>query len=687
MKKLKSNAALILFIAFVVFNYQCTTSKKTKMTKLQTSVNKPIDITDLDLSVSPKEDFYQYATGGWQKKNPLPDDESRFGTFDQLAKETNQKIKDIITCLDPAKYDRNSIEWKIATFYKLGMDTEKIEADGLSPITEILTRIDDISTKRDLIKITYELHSIGIPALFGFYGAADRKDSNNQIAYLSQGGLGLPNRDYYVNDDERSKQIRDGYVDYIQKIFSISGYEAFAETWSSIIMKFETSLAEKSMTNLELRDPFATTNRLSLQEIQGLCPDFNLIKYFDYTKLNNQQFVNVGQPEFFKRLNEVYNEFTIEEWKIYFKWKVLNYSAPYLGKEFTDANFEIYGRVLTGTQEQQERWRRVVNRVNSSLGEAVGQIFVRQYFPPEAKKRMEELVENLRIAFGERIKNLDWMSDVTKQHALEKLQAIRVKIGYPEVWKDYSNLIIKDDNYLSNIFRSNKFDYEFMISKIGKPVDKTQWFMNPQTVNAYYSASMNEICFPAGILQPPFFYMDADDAVNYGAIGVVIGHEMTHGFDDKGRNYDKDGNLNNWWTDEDAENFNLRAQVLVDRYNAIHVLPDLTADGKLSLGENIADYGGLKIAYDALQIALKEKTTEKIDGFTPEQRFYLAYAKIWGQNIRETEIRRRTKEDVHSLGRWRVNGQLPGIKEFQDAFDIKEGDKMYLPPEKWINIW
>ncbi|MFQ3579511.1 MAG: M13 family metallopeptidase [Bacteroidales bacterium] len=687
MKKVKSKALIFLFIVFTVFNYQCTTSKKTEMTKPETTINKPIDITDLDLSVSPKEDFYQYATGGWQKKNPLPDDESRFGTFDQLAKETNQKIKDIITGLDPAKYDKNSIEWKIATLYKLGMDTEKIESDGLKPISEILTAIDNISDKKDFIKLTYELHSMGIPSLFGFYGAADRKDSNNQIAYLSQGGLGLPNRDYYINEDERSKQIREGYVNYIKKIFSIAGYETLAESWSSAIMKFETSLAEKSMTNLELRDPFATTNRLSPEEINNLCPDLNIIKYFDYTGLKSQQIVNLGQPEFFKRLNEIYNEFTIEEWKIYFRWRVLNYSAPYLGKEFTDANFEFYGRVLTGAQEQQEKWRRVVNRVNSSLGEAVGQIFVRQYFPPEAKKRMEELVENLRIAFGERIKNLDWMSDVTKQQALEKLQAIRVKIGYPEVWKDYSNLIIEDDNYLSNIFRSNRFDYEYMISKIGKPVDKNQWFMNPQTVNAYYSASMNEICFPAGILQPPFFYMNADDAVNYGAIGVVIGHEMTHGFDDKGRNYDKHGNLKNWWTDEDAENFNQRAQILVDRYNAIYVLPDLTADGKLSLGENIADYGGLKIAYDALQIALKNKPVELIDGFTPEQRFYLAYAKIWGQNIRETEIRRRTKEDVHSLGRWRVNGQLPGIEEFHDAFGIKEGDKMYLPPEKWANIW
>ncbi len=673
------------FIAFASI-ISCN-SGNNKMEK-EKQILKTINIADLDTTTSPTEDFYQYATGGWQKNNPLPDEESRFGSFDLLAKETNQKVNDLIIDLTKKDNAINSIEWKIATFYSLGMDSTKLDKDRLKPVEEYFKKIDNISNKDEVIKLIAEFHKNGISSSFTIFGSADSENSDMEIAYLYQGGLGLPNRDYYISNDARSVDIKNEYKKFISKMFEL--YEVKdnnPDLISKIIFDFEYKLANSSMTNLELRDPYATTNRMTINELSKLSPDFNFEKYFEYIGLKNQEILNLSQPKFFADFSKVFKTTELSTLKLYLKWNLINSSSAYLNTEITNASWEFYGKYLTGALIQQARWRKVVNKTNSCLGEAVGQLFVKEYFPPQAKQRMEILVENLREAFAIRIKNLDWMSDITKEKALEKLIAINVKIGYPNKWKDFSKLKIENDYYYTNILRANKFEFDDMISKIGKPVDKEQWFMNPQTVNAYYSSSMNEICFPAGILQAPFFYLEADDAVNYGAIGVVIGHEMTHGFDDKGRSYDKHGNLKDWWTEEDAKRFDEKSKVLVDRFENIDILPDLKADGKLSLGENIADYGGLKISYDALMIALNGKNPEKIDGFTAQQRFYLAYAKIWGQNIRPTEMRRRTKEDVHSLGEWRVNGQVPGIKEFHEAFGVKPGDKMYLPEDKWASIW
>ncbi len=687
-KIMKSKIIITLIIISTIYITSCNTKPKEMDNTSTIEEVKAINLSDLDTTVNPSEDFYQYATGGWQKNNPLPDEESRFGSFDVLAKETSQKVNDLITKLSEQENEAYSIEWKIEKFYSLGMDTAKLDKDGLSPIIPEMEKIDAISNQSDLIKEIAHLHKTGIPTAFYIYGSADREDSDMQIAYLYQGGLGLPNRDYYTADDARSKEIRTKYLEHIERMLILAGFnEDYAAKDAKNIYNLEYKMAVKSMTNLDLRDPFKTTNRIDIKELQETSPDFDFRLYFNEINLPVPGTINLSQPEFFKELSKLVKTTDLEIWKTYLKWNLINYSAPYLHNDIVVANWEFYGKFLTGALTQQPRWRRVVSRTNSCLGEGVGQLFVKEYFPPEAKERMISLVENLRAAFAERINNLEWMSEETKLKALQKLSSINVKIGYPDEWRDYENLNIEDDSFLANILRANEFEFEYMISKIGKPVDKNEWFMNPQTVNAYYSPNMNEICFPAGILQPPFFYMNADDAVNYGAIGVVIGHEMTHGFDDKGRNYDLDGNLNDWWTEEDAKHFDSRSQVLVERFDNIKVLTDLNADGKLSLGENIADYGGLVISYDALMKALNGESPDKIDGFTAEQRFYLSYAKIWAQNIRDTEIRRRTKEDVHSLGKWRVNGQLPGIENFHKAFDINSEDNMYMPPEKWATIW
>ena len=645
-----------------------------------------INLADMDTSVDPGQDFDGYANNGWKKLNPLPADRARFGSFDKLAEVAEKQLNELIKETSSKQNEKGSIADKTATLFNLGMDTAKIAQQGITPLAPYFQEIDKLATIDDVEIEIAKFHNYGFAPLFGFYGSADAKNSSMVIAQLTQAGIGMPDRDYYLNDDERSKDLRTKYVIYVEKLFKLLGDdEATAKKSAQTIMSIETRLAKASMTRLEQRDPHKTYNKTTTKGLIELSPSFDWNRYFVSQGVGDPGEININQPLFITEVSKMLKEVPVEDWKIYLRWNLINGTASYLSDDFVNTKFDFYGRAMSGTEQMRPRWKRVLEVTSDALSEAIGQLYVAKYFPAEAKERMLKLVENLRISLGERIKNLEWMGAETKLKALEKLSAINVKIGYPDKWRDYSGLQIVDDSYVRNVIRSNQFETAFNYSKINKPVDKTQWFMSPQTVNAYYAPDMNEIVFPAAILQPPFFFLKGDDAVNYGAIGVVIGHEMSHGFDDEGRKYDKVGNLTDWWTAEDSKRFDERTKVLVDQFSSFVVIDSIHADGKLSLGENIADLGGLNISYQAFKLASKE--TQKIDGFTPDQRFYLAYAHVWAQNIRDKEILRRTKEDPHSLGKFRVVGPLKNLPEFYAAFNIKPGQPMYLDEAQRAKIW
>ena len=645
-----------------------------------------INLANLDQTVDPGQDFDAFANNGWKKLNPLPGDRARYGAFDQLAEVAEKQLNELVKETASSKNEKGAVADKTATLFNLGMDSAKLEQQGVAPLKPYLAEIDKITSMEDVEIAIAKLHSYGFSPLFNFYGSTDAKNSSMVIAQLSQSGIGMADRDYYVNDDPRSKDLREKYILYIGKMFSLMGIEeALSMKYAEIIMKMETRLAKASMTRLERRDPHKTYNKTTTKGLIELSPAFNWNRYFVSQGVNDPGEINLNQPDFLREVSSMLKDVPVEDWKTYLRWNLVNNTASYLSDSFVNTSFDFYGRAMSGTEQMRPRWKRVLGTTSQALSEAIGQLYVAKYFPAEAKERMVKLVENLRISLGERIKNLAWMGADTKVKALEKLNAINVKIGYPDKWRDYSKLEISDDSYVANVIRSNQFETAFNYSKINKPVDKSQWFMSPQTVNAYYSPDMNEIVFPAAILQPPFFFLKGDDAVNYGAIGVVIGHEMSHGFDDEGRKFDKVGNLTDWWTSEDSQRFDERTKVLVDQYNSFIVLDSIHADGKLSLGENIADLGGLNISYQAYKLASKE--TKSIDGFTPEQRFYLAYSHVWAQNIREKEILRRTKEDPHSLGKYRVVGPLKNVPEFYAAFNIKPGQPMYLEDGLRAKIW
>jgi len=649
---------------------------------------KPIVMEDMDLTVSPKENFYQYANGGWIKSNPLPSDRSRFGSFDALSDRNEKQIKEIFAELSAQKNEAGSVAQKIGDFYAIGMDSIKLNEEGINPLNPEFKNIEAIASKADLNTYISYLHNTGIGGLFNLFGMADSKNSEQVVSYLWQGGLGMPDRDYYTDETPRANELRAAYIMHVKNMFMImNDDEQTAQANAETVMQMETRLAKASMTRLDMRTPSNYYNKTDLKGLEQMASSYDWKMYFDQAGLGDPGIIIVGQPSFYKEMSSMLDEVSINNWKTYFRWHLIHEAAPYLSDNVVNENFDFFGKTLRGTPQLRPRWKRVQGTVDNALSEAIGQIYVQKYFPEASKKRMIDLVENLRFALGQRIDGLTWMSETTKAKAQEKLAAINVKIGYPDKWRDYDDLAIEKDSYVMNVLRSGKFETEYNRNKINKPVDKSEWGMPPQMVNAYYNPSMNEIVFPAGILQPPFFFKDGDDAVNYGAIGVVIGHETTHGFDDKGSLYDKTGNLNNWWTEEDTERFNERTQVLVNQFNSFVVLGDVHANGELSLGENIADLGGLNIAFTAFKKATEGKDLPKIDGFTPEQRFFIAYSHVWAQNVREAEMLRLTKEDVHSLGEFRVNGPLPNIQAFYDAFDVKEGDGMYLAPEERVKIW
>ena len=648
-----------------------------------------IDVANMDTTVAPGADFYEYACGGWIKSHPLKPEYARFGTFDQLRENNQEQLKTLIEQLSATSSEAGSVAQKIGSLYAMGLDSVKLNNDGFAPVKEELDAINSVATKADVSRMVATLHKEGMAPFFALYVGADEKNSSMNIVQLYQAGIGMGDRDYYLQKDESMEQAREAYKALINKLFTLTGSSPEqADAAVGAVMKIETAIAEISYGREELRDSQKNYNKMSYEDFKKLGDALDWDAYFETMGLAGLAELDAKQVDFYKKLGKVLEGSTVDEQKFYLAFNLLNAAAPYLSDDFVDADFEFYGKTLSGRQEQQPRWKRSLNTVNGALGEAVGEMYVEKYFPASSKEKMLTLVGNLQKALGERIDGLQWMSDTTKAKAREKLAAFTVKIGYPDKWRDYSGLEIKDDSYWANVRRSNIFDMAYNLADAGKPVDKARWYMSPQTVNAYYNPTTNEICFPAAILQPPFFNPDADDAVNYGAIGVVIGHEMTHGFDDQGRNYDKDGNLVDWWTAADAAHFTERADKLVAQYDRIVVVDTLHANGRFTLGENIADHGGLLVAHQAYENSLEGKAAPApIDGFTDEQRFFLGYATLWGQNIRPEEIRRLTKIDPHSLGKWRVNAALRNIDSFYDAFGIKEGDPMYMAPADRVVIW
>ena len=650
-----------------------------------------IDRANFDESVALNNDFYQYATGGWQKNNPLKPEFARYGTFDVLRENNEIRLNDLFAAMTKTQAEHGSVEQKISDLYTMGLDSVRLNQEGITPVKNDVNQIMALNNLTEVAIAVARIHTAAGNPLFGMGVSADLLNSNINALYAEQSGLGMGNRDYYFGQENEAK--RKGYTEWLKKAFEIYG-AADAAAMAEDVMAFETKMADKFRNNVALRDVEANYNPMSKADFVKRYAAFDWATYITEMGIGEFDKIIVGQPEVFDNLNSLLKSEKLSTIKNYLAASVLRSAAGYVGDDLYAAHFEFFGRQMSGQQEMRPRWKRAMAVPNSILGEAVGEIYVKKYFPESDKQRMTDMVKNLQVALGEHIDALEWMSDATKAKAHEKLASFTVKIGYPDKWKDYSSLAIDaKQSYWENIKRANTWYTRDNISKLGKEVDRDEWFMSPQTVNAYYNPTTNEICFPAAILQPPFYNSAADDAVNYGAIGVVIGHEMTHGFDDQGRQFDKDGNMNNWWTDEDAAAFKSRTDVLVEQFNKVECLPAkgdqpaIMADGALSLGENIADQGGLRVAYTALQNSFGEAgKPEPIDGFTAEQRFYLSYATIWGQNIRDEEIARLTKVDVHSLGRNRVNATLRNIASFYEAFGISDGE-MFLPENERIIIW
>lgn len=669
---------IVFFASLVAF--ACTAEEVPKVPRFS--------VEYMDRSVDPGRDFYRYADGNWVKNNPVPADKSRWGAFVELQERNWYLIHQILDSVAATPQPTNSPAQKVADLFRSAMDTNRLEQLGFKPLESRLKQIDELQSAEDVLRLLADFHQHGISACFGRSASPDAKNSSVYALYLSQGGLGLPDRDYYLS--ERFAKVRDAYVAHIAKMFTLLGESAAtAKANADTVMVMETALAKASKSRVELRDPLANYHKVPVEAFVKNFPEVDFKAYFVAAGLDNLSEVIVRQPEFFRALYSLREEHPLDDWKTYLRWHLLRATAPYLHAAAENESFAFYGRILREQEKQEPRWQRAARIIDGELGEALGQLFVEKHFPPSARARMNQLVENLKAVFRDRLAHLDWMTEPTRQKALAKFARFTQKIGYPDKFRDYSSVEIRPDDLLGNIERADAFESNRELRRLGKPVDRTEWHMTPETVNAYFSPVMNEIVFPAGILQPPFFDPSMDDAVNYGGIGVVIGHEITHGYDDQGRKYDADGNLNDWWTEADAKAFEARAQKVVEQYDAYEPLPGLHVNGKLTLGENIADFGGISIAYEALERALAKEPSKRkrIDGLTPEQRFYISMSQVWRTNCRDAELRRLVTTDPHSPGQYRAVGPHVNQAEFYEAFDIKEGAPMWRDPAQRAKIW
>ena len=669
-----------------------TMASVSMMMMAQSDLGSGLNQADFNKNVRPGDDFYEYACGGWMKNNPLPGAYSRYGSFDRLQEENDKRINGILKELQSNTYKKGTIEQKLSDLYKLAMDSTRRNKEGVAPVMPLIKKLEAAKTNKQLLEIQLSQAPYGEQEFFFGYFGADEKNAGHNILNLYQGGLTLGQKEYYLENDKATADIREAFKKHVVKMFQLFGFSKSAATKKmQNIMKVETALAKVSKSQTELRDVEANYNKMTLKEFESRYPNLPLVKVMNAKGIDTKylQEMVVGQPEFLDGANKLVGSIKPAEYRDVMEWSFIEGSANFLDDKTVAENFDFYGKKKAGRKENHPLWKRSTSQVERVMGEALGKIYAEKYFPEAAKQRMLTLIKNLQIALGERIAAQSWMDDSTKVNALLKLNTFYVKVGYPDKWTDLSGLEIDPaKSYYENMEECSKFWNAWRINHtVGKPVDRDDWHMNPQTVNAYYNPTTNEICFPAGILQYPFFDMNADDAFNYGAIGVVIGHEMTHGFDDQGRNYDKDGNMHDWWKEADGKNFIERTGKYADFFSAIEVLPGLNANGRLTLGENLADHGGLQVAWAAYKNATKREKLADKDGLTADQRFFHAYAGVWAGNITEAEIRNRTKSDPHSLGRWRVNGALPHIDAWYEAFGVKEGDKMFIPKSERLDLW
>jgi putative endopeptidase len=680
MKPILHSAAACIFVSATIICFSCN------MVKSSNTTADLLDKTGIDSTVRPQDDFFDYVNGNWIKKTEIPASESSWGAGAMLYQNTTQNLKDLLDSCTKLNAAKGSNEQKVGDFYASAMDSAAIEQKGFSPLQADMQRIAAITSLNDVLHEIATEYNMGASPLISFYANQDDKNSEQIVAHFDQGGLGLPNKDYYTQKDSSMVNIRNAYVHYIAKVFTLAGDDSMlANSEATSVMKIEYALANASKTPVDLRDPEANYHKMSVTELSANAPNFNWTTFLGSIGVK-QDTVLVGQPAFYTAVSGMLQSVAVNDWKNYLRFHFIDNYAPYLSNAFVNANFEM-NKLLSGQKELQPRWKRMTALTDAQLGDALGQLYVKKYFPPESKQRILDLVNNLQQTYKDRIQALNWMSDSTKQKAIIKLNAIAKKIGYPDKWKDYSSIDISRDNIIQNLKNTGHYIYQYNINKIGKPVDRSEWFMTPPTIDAYYNQFVNDINFPAGILQPPFFYADGDDALNYGAIGIVIGHEMTHGFDDQGRLYDAKGNLSNWWLPADSANFRKKADLVVNQYNHSFVIDTLHINGELTQGENIADIGGMTIAYEAFKKTDEGKSDTKIDGLTPDQRFFMAYAELWRSKTRPERLRTQVMTNPHSTPQYRTNNPMSDLPAFYTAFNVKPGDKMYMPDSTRAQVW